>query len=219
MGIFGLAILLLLVPFVALGDYFGKLGRLDPRSAALTKASHGAGMLALGLWAYWKRYSIGLTVFDWVPLAVLGVAAFGLFWLAAGWRAAKIYGPAPGVDEFLIARSVGRLAVGAVLWWLPGADQGPLAPLRLFVYSTTGYDLWAQVVDVNAGLLRFAASWCFITGLAKIVLLQAVKQRRPRNLPPLHPAPRGHAGNASRDEAFSALQRRGNRIDLDKRQF
>jgi hypothetical protein len=29
-------VLLLLVPFVALRDYFGKIGQLDPRSAALT---------------------------------------------------------------------------------------------------------------------------------------------------------------------------------------
>ncbi len=55
-----IAVLLLLVPFVALRDYFGKIAQLDPRSAALTKASHGVAMLALGLWAYLERDRLGL---------------------------------------------------------------------------------------------------------------------------------------------------------------
>lgn len=217
-------VLLLLVPFVAVRDYFGRIGQLDPRSGALTKASHGAGMVALGLWAYWKRDSIGLTIFDWAPYAVLAIAAFGLFWLLAGWRAAKIFGPAPGIDEFLTARSVGKLAIGGLLIWLPSAGQdwflpkGPFAPLREFIYVKTNYDVLLLLVQ-NAALLDFAAAWCFVTGITKIVLLQAVKQRRRPNLPPLHPAPRGYAGNATADEAYSALKRRGNRIDLDDRQF
>jgi hypothetical protein len=212
-------VLLLLVPFVALRDYFGKIGRLDPRSAALTKASHGAGMLALGSWAYLERDRLGLTVFDWVPLALLGLAAFGLFWLAMGWRAARIYGPVPGIDEFLTARSVAKLAIGAGLWWLPGADesQGPLATIRQFVYSSTGQDLWA-LLNENAGLLRFAASWCFVTGLTKIVLLRAVKPRL-RPLPPVEDDRHGAAGNAGYSESWQAAAHGGRKTRLDDMQF
>ncbi len=134
-----------------------------------------------------------------------------------GWRAARIYGPAPGIDEFLTARSVGKPAVGAVLLWLPGADQGPLAPVRLFVYSSTGYDAWA-LVDEYAGLLRIAATWCFVTGITKIVLLQAVKPRL-RPLPPVEENQHGVAGNAGYGESWHAAKHGGRKTHLDDMQF
>lgn len=47
MGIVAITVLLL-APFVAIRDYFGKIAPLlDPRSGALMNASHDAGMLGL----------------------------------------------------------------------------------------------------------------------------------------------------------------------------
>ena len=204
--------LLVLLPFVAAWSYFGKMRTLDPHSAALIKSSHGAGMVALGAWVL-AALSAPIRSFDvgaglspgallWVPVAVAG---FGFYWLVTGWRKARRLGEHPG-DEFLVVRSVVKVAVG----------------IAGFVLLSSGYrfldrDVWALVLDVQ-WLIRAAAIWCVVTGAARFVLLLAVK-RRPRSAPQAAPFTRGHADDADRDNALRALRGSGGNRSFDDMDF
>jgi hypothetical protein len=204
-GIITLVGLLLLLPFVMARDYFGKIARLDPRNGALTKASHGAGMLALGVWALAIHDRMGIAgPLLWIPLAVGG---FGLFWLVAGWRTAKmIGGPVPG-DDFLLVRAGLRVGVGVVLFWLLGA--GPQA---------LGYDTWQLVLDF-IWLVRAAAIWFFITGAAKLGLLLAMRSR-PSGTMPAATARNPAARYADPVSARQAMRGRGGQYSrMDSREF
>jgi hypothetical protein len=207
-GIFTLVLLLLAVPFVAVKEYFGKMRLLDPRSAALQKVSHGAAMLALGGWAFWLGDQIGLLAFGhWVPLALLGLDVFGLFWLVTGWNDAKIFGAQPGVDESLIFRAIAKAVVGLALFWLLGNGSQVL-----------DREYWLLLVELQWPV-RAVAVWCVISGAAKFAVLLAVKKRPPQR-PPVHAMPHGEARFASPGEARRMQQGHGGSASrMDQRKF
>jgi hypothetical protein len=81
-GIITLVAVLAALPFLAVKNYFDKFRLLNERQQALMRVSHGAGMLALGAWAFFLRDRLGLTPFgQWVAFALLAVAGVGLYWL------------------------------------------------------------------------------------------------------------------------------------------
>jgi hypothetical protein len=178
-GIFALVALLIAAPFLIAKDYFAKFRLLNPRQQALMRVSHGAGMLALGVWAFFMRDAIGLTPFgQWVPLALLAVAGGGLFRLCGGWKDAKIYSEQPG-DDFLIARAIVKAGVGVGARLL--LDHG---------YKFLDRDMWGLVVDFQ-WIIAVVMVWCFATGCAKFAVLLAVKKGRAPLRPPVHPTPYG----------------------------
>ena len=142
--------LLLAWPFVALADYFGFIKRQPPGLQELTKACHGAGMLALLAYGFelaggFADFVQGLLAYpsaplQWIPV---GMAVWGLAWVALNARFAvqTVCGPARGT---MIGRALVKLALA--------------------------YGAWAFADDAD-GLIRlvlsFAAVWCAATGGTK----------------------------------------------------
>jgi hypothetical protein len=195
-GIITFAALLLLLPFQLAWHYFGKIRRLDPLTAARMKASHGAGMLALGAWALAMHDQIGVSgSLLWIPLVLGG---FGLLWLGGGWRMAKILGPEPD-DDFQTVRAIVKVGVGIGIFWLLGAG-----------WRVLDRELWLLLVQLQWPV-RAVAIWCIITGCAKFALLMAVKPRAPQPPPVSAKPPHGDARYASPDVARRMQQGHGGR--------
>jgi hypothetical protein len=212
-GIIALLMMLALAPFEIAKGYFDRIRLLNPRDQALAKTSHGGGMLALGVWAFAFRERMGLSSVGlgalglgqfapWVPLLLLAVAAFGLYWLVNGWQMAKKIGEQPG-DSFQFGRCMAKIAVSLVIFWFLGAG-----------YRVLDRDEWLWLVTLQWPV-RAVAIWCFITGSTKFALLLAVK-RRPQQPPPVHASPHGQARYATPAQARRMRQGHGggkSRID------
>jgi len=206
-GIITLGLLLLAAPFVALKNYFGKLRLLDQRSAALHKVGHGAGLLVVAAWVFFLRGRMGLGPLEFLPLPLLIVAGFGLYWLVTGWTTAKIFGAQPGIDESLIFRAIAKAVLGLAIFWLLGAG-----------YRVLDREEWLLLLDLQWPV-RAVAIWCFITGAAKFAVLLAIKKRPPQR-PPVHAMPHGEARFASPVEARRMQQGHGGTASrMDQQRF
>jgi hypothetical protein len=80
--VFTLTGLLVLLPLVFARDYWGRIRRLPPASQVFEKTALGAGMLALGAWAYCVRALEIITgVWAWsrLPLPLTARRPFFVF--------------------------------------------------------------------------------------------------------------------------------------------
>ena len=208
-------VLLLSLPLLA--SWFRFIARQPPGlPQELTRASHGAGMVAFALLAAFGVFGtrtggdlFRATVSNLdgparlIPAALwLGVMILGVNWLVIGAGGTR----SPVVDARLRSRAVAKVGLALFLWfagrnyWLSVSGFGPVSR-----------DLaWLAISGV--------AIWCGITGLTKIWLLQRGVKRGNR-APPPHPAPRGRAGDAPEAEAYQAMRRQGSRLSLDDRDF
>jgi hypothetical protein len=149
--------LFLAAPFVALADWFKFLKYLPPGQQELTKACHGAGMLALV--ALWFSFESGVSgyiadlarnpgsLFLWIPA---GIAAWGAGWLLLNSSfAARALGPHRATMRL---RGLLKSALGGTVWSYAGMlaqGQGnTLITLVLYVFAT----------------------WCLATGATRFVL-------------------------------------------------
>ena len=161
-------VLLAILPFAALANWFRFIKRLPPREQNLARASHGAGMLAVAiivlmliggtqgvagflnaLAANPKEPKLWGSALAWVVLV-----GWGFGWLVIG--SARSRGPR---DALLISRALVKIAVGVALDVL--AHGGYLPSGWLGVTLTKLVEFWLFPVAV----------WCMVTGITKLVLL------------------------------------------------
>jgi hypothetical protein len=154
---------LIAFPFVALADWFKFIKRQPPGQQELTKACHGAGMLAL--LALWFSFAGGFSAYvtqlgrdaaNPVIWIAAGIAAWGLGWLLlnAGFAARAI---PPPHRATMIVRGLLKAALGAAAWIYAG-KLPPLARADLFV-GLLGLGLYVL------------AAWCTSTGGTKVLLM------------------------------------------------
>ena len=214
-----LALLPIIIPFKIWRRYARWISFQPPgQRAELTKASHGAGMLALSglivLLVQAKGGSVSSQPLAWVPLAVMAV--WGALWLVTSGLAARRYGSQGPTDTVVLVRSLVKVAVGSTFVHFMPADMG-----RLLTLAADPPD-W-QVAFFTWGFCAgwFVAMWCIFTGAAKALLLLLTKiRRRSRQAPEPVTNPRGDARDASRAEARRAMQGQGGVASpLDKQEF
>ena len=148
-----LFMLLISLPFAAVGDWFGWLKRQPPVQQELAKACHGIGMLALLVYAI--ELSGGFVDFIaalvqegnilWIIPAGVAVWCLGWFLLYGPYAA---YAIAPPYRAAMMVRGIAKIASGWALWII-GADLSDFAEF----------------------VLHLVAIWCLATGTTKLVLM------------------------------------------------
>lgn len=153
------------------GSYRTFIQRQEPRAQELTKASHGAAVLALaGLLLYTAgapvitRFLAALRAAPDDPwhlfpaLAFAGVVLWGLLWLVSGARRSLAFA---GRDSRYLTRAVVKIALGVGLWlafWHPPLSWSvSIGAVRSVPFSAVA------VVGVVA--------WLTVTGLTKFLLV------------------------------------------------
>jgi len=211
-GIFALALLVMIAPFVVVRNYFQKIGMMPPAKAAVTKASDGVGLIGLGLWLLIVRDDIGLTSFGQgvghpqaVLLVPVALGGFGLWWLVHGWQDAREYGQQPGVQSGMGGAAV-RIALAVAAFSVLCGQSRP---------QFIDPDWWSIIVPLQ-WVIRAVSVWLFLTGAGKIAVLLATRSRPSRA--PTFPQPRNRqSGPASPRQA---MQGRGGKTSrMDQQEF
>lgn len=150
--------MLIALPFVMLGDWFGWIAQ--QRHPEVAKTCHGAGMLALLAYVIWvsgglvefaARLAMHAEEFYWVPVAI--VAAWGTGWIL--------------LNASYAAQSVGR-------------PHRATMTVRALIKLAVGYGIW--VLSQGLPLLGPAAAWCLATGATKLLLMVWGKRSEARPL-------------------------------------
>jgi hypothetical protein len=187
-----LAVDLGLVP--ALRGYRNFLRSQPPRDAELSKASHGAAVLAvvaLALWFVgWPRIDAFLTAFRAAPdsplhLAVVagvaGVVLWGVLWLVTGARRSLQFA---GRDSRVITRAALKISVGVGVWMIWNNPPASWWPWVVLLHE----------VPYSAAVVAVLCGWLAVTGAAKMLLvalpaagnaLRIVTRHRQRNNGPM----------------------------------
>src|SRR5271166_1939487 len=118
---------LALLPLIFSGKLFRRYafwirGQQAGQRTELTKASHGAGMLAIAYFLVTIVHQEGGSVVAepvlWLPLGVLTV--WGTLWLVTSSLQARLYGPQGPIDTVILVRSLVKIAIGgAIVYFLP----------------------------------------------------------------------------------------------------
>lgn len=219
--LFAAAALLVLLPLIVtfkIWRRYAKWITFQPpgQRAELTKASHGAGMLALSglivLLIDNEGGSVSSQPWVWVPLAV--IAAWGALWFVTSGLAALRYGSQGPTDTVVLVRSLVKVAVGCTFVHFMPADMGRLLTLA-WTASTGQVALFAW--GYCAGWL--VAMWCIFTGAAKVLLLLLAKIPRRRKKSPVASSAHGQADFAGAAEASRAMQGKGRRSKMEGVKF
>jgi hypothetical protein len=163
-GVLTLVVLLALLPFVYLFQWFRWVKQLPPHEQALARASHGAGIIAFVLLVGFGLFGVGgvgaffVAVAGhpddlWKPALLLAVVmGWGITWFIVGVKRAS------GLrDGLLTTRAIVKLAGG--LGGLIYLSRIPAKPdTSVWVY-----------LGVAFGFL--AVLWCLVTGAVKVLLL------------------------------------------------
>lgn len=214
-----LALLPLIIPATVWLRYVTWISRQPPgQRVELTKASHGAGMLALSGSIVFLAHGQGAAVSSmpllWVPLGIMVI--WGALWLVTSGLQARLYGSQGPLDTVLLVRSMVKVGIGvAIAHFIPFQSSQLLAALPRIA------DLTGIVFALLCLAGWFVAWWCVFTGAAKILLLLLTRIRgRARRTPKPTQNPRGDARNASRAEARNAMRGLGGMTSkLDEREF
>jgi hypothetical protein len=196
-----------------------KVSRLQqpPQAMARTKASEGAGILALSgfvvVLAQAEGYAVSSTPLLWAPLTVAIV--WGALWLVTSGLQAWRYGSQGPVDTVVLVRALVKIGIGITLAWF-------LHPYQIAQL------LWAfhHAPTVTAAALGLAfiagwaiAWWCFCTGAVKTLLVLLTMVRRRRRKSPVASSAHGQADFAGAAEASRAMQGKGRRSKMEGVKF
>jgi hypothetical protein len=120
---FELAVLVLMLPVVALADWFRFIARQTPGlPQELARASHGAAMVVFALLFALRFYGGRSGSPPWMPGAVCaGVALWGLAWLVIGAGRTRM----PYVDAHLMSRALVKTGFGLVALYLAWVHRVP----------------------------------------------------------------------------------------------
>lgn len=191
-----LAVLLLIDIRRWLGSYLTFIQRQDPRAQELTKASHGAAVLAFaGLLLYAAgapaivHFLAALRAAPDDPwhlfpaLASAGVVLWGLLWVVSGARRSLAFA---GRDSRYLTRAVVKIALGVGVWlafWHPpaswAASIGAARSVPFSDVAVAGVVAWLTIT----GLTKFLLVAIPAAGKAAKVIKDALRQRNPPLVP------------------------------------
>jgi hypothetical protein len=214
-GILTIFALLLFAPVMMWAERTQKFRLLPEVEQNLQRASHGFVLVTFLLvaifWANGWRAVLGFfpqlvsDPHDSWPVAIVlgGLFGYGLVRFVVGAR--RSWGLRDGLLAF---RALFKLAAG-----IAGS---------VFLYRAVNAGAFGSRPSLPAALLCCVlmgiSVWCVAVGTVRVVLTVGFR-RRPK-APTPHPAPRGAAGDASPDEAQTAMRGHGGeKINLDDRRF
>jgi hypothetical protein len=188
-----------------------------PRVMALTKASEGAGLLALAAVVVSEESfpAVASTPALWVP--VLAVTAWGALWLVTSGLAVRQFGWQGPVDAVVFVRALVKITFGVAVFYLMPPGLSHLDRLLWGVRNPP--DIQTLVIVAGFAVGWLVAFWCIVTGSAKLLLLLSTQIRsRPKA-----PAD-GSAHGEGREEtdpakAADALRGRGRRSRMEGVEF
>jgi hypothetical protein len=174
---------LLFLPIKYLLLYFGYIQRKPARLAELTRAGHGAAILALILYT-WFGTSINAH-YPFLFLVDLGLAVFAVLYIATGYRQAQ--GP---MDPRIMGSSVVQGTIGLSVLFVARPQFSGWESIRYW----TGYPIWffnghqgvvayqwaVFIADYEMMALKVIAIWNLACGGTKILVL--AKWARPVDL-------------------------------------
>ena len=196
--------------------YFRWINSHDLRSRELTKACHGAGILALAAVVVSEASlaAVSSNPALWIPLSVM--TAWGGLWLVTSGLAFKRLGSQGPLDSVLIVRALVKIAIGgAVLRFLPfGVSQLLWGGLHILQAPD-----WTAAVVLLAYIAGwFVAFWCVVTGSTKLLLMLATQiRRRPKAL--ADPSTHGRGRFAGAAEGSRVMQGQGRRSRMEGVKF
>jgi hypothetical protein len=146
---------LIALPFVMLADWNKFLKRLPPGEQELTKACHGAGIVALVV--YWAVLTGG--VFHFLGLGVHNLAN-PMFWIPVGCAGF-------GAGWYILYARFGAIAIGP--------PHRSAQTIRALLKIALGIVVWSYTTRLDLSgfelLVRAAAMWCMATGATKFILM------------------------------------------------
>jgi hypothetical protein len=194
--------------------YFRWLNSHDPRSRELVKACHGAGFIVVGICV------LGLTVEtggdragNVAALCVAPFALWGLLWLLSSGYFVIRSGSAGALDNAGLVRGALKFVAGVAI-----NQYNPFSAETAIARILSAPDFGVLSISIGILALSFVASWCMVTGAAKVLLLLLAKIRLSRSRAPAPMEnPHGTARAATRDESRRAGE--GNKSALDRQKF
>jgi hypothetical protein len=146
---------LIALPFVMLADWHKFLKRLPPGEQELTKACHGAGIVALVV--YWAVLTGGFFHFLALGIHNLVNPMFGIPAVIAAF----------GVGWFILYARFGAISIGP--------PHRSAQTMRALLKVALGIAVWSYAGHLDLSgfelLVRAAAMWCMATGGTKFILM------------------------------------------------